>query len=162
MHSNTAVDSPARLLEILSESALEDELLSQIALTCCAVTLSQGGKVTLASAGHPPPLRIGAKGAEALPVGGMLPGLLPSATYQPLSIRLAPGERIALYTDGLFESASDETGRRELEAHVIKTLTDSLDQPLDQSLEQAMLVFDQIAGIPPNDDALLVVMEPID
>ncbi|MCP3870949.1 MAG: SpoIIE family protein phosphatase [Gammaproteobacteria bacterium] len=162
MHSTNAEDAPGRLLERLSESALQDNLLSQVTLTCCTAILSPDGGLTLASAGHPPPLRITRTHVESLPVGGVLPGLLPAVRYQPETLKVAPGERIALYTDGLFESATDENARRLLEERITGALMDTLDCPLDQSLEAAMGLFDELAGTPPKDDAMLLLIEPID
>ena len=161
MHANDLKQSPDKLLGALSESALQDALLSQVTLTCCCAALSEGGHLTMASAGHPPPMRITSNGAYTLTVGGVLPGLLPSITYEPMSITLSPGERVALYTDGLFESAEDEPQRRKLEARITETLTDSINQPIDDALTLAMDVFDRMAGAPPRDDALLLLMEPL-
>jgi len=161
MHSSAADISPSQLLEKLSESARQDELLSQVTLTSCVAALSFDGKLTLASAGHPPPLRINQNGTEAIPVGGVLPGLLPATTYHAKTLQLAHGERIALYTDGLFESAENNNARKELELHITRTLTDTLSDPIEQSLEQAMHIFDELAGTPPTDDALLLLLERI-
>ena len=161
MHSSATDISPSQLLEKLSESALQDELLSQVTLTSCVATLSPGGKITLASAGHPPPLIISKNGAEAIPIGGILPGLLPATTYQTKSIHLENGERVALYTDGLFESAEDNDTRKKLEARITTALTDTLNSPIEQSIQTAMDVFDELAGTPPKDDTLLLLMEKI-
>jgi len=162
MHSNAAEVSPSRLLEILSESALQDELLSQVILTSCAVALSPEGRLSLACAGHPPPLRINRQGTEAVQVSGILPGLLPGTTYQTEPLQLASGERLALYTDGLFESAVDADARKELEIRIRNALSDTLDVPIKQSLQQVMGMFDELAGTPPLDDALLLLIEPIE
>ena len=153
-------NAPEQLLTALSDSAFEDDLLSQITLTCCCATLSQGGEITFASAGHPAPLFISAEGVEPLPVGGMMPGLMPAAHYQPLTKKLQPGERIALYTDGLFDSASSESDREQLEAKIKECLHNSCKQPLQQALDQVMALFDQIASTSPKDDALLILLEP--
>ncbi len=160
MHSDVAGDSPAQLLESLSDTALLDNLFSQLTLTCCVATLAPDGELTLASAGHPSPIKISAAGAESLPVGGIMPGILPSTRYQSLTLRLTPGERIAFYTDGLFESAPDEAGRRQLETSITKALVDSLSLSLDQALAKAMETFDRLAGTPPDDDTLLLLIEP--
>jgi len=161
MHSSETDISPSQLLEKLSESALQDELLSQVTLTSCVITLSPGGKIMLASAGHPPPLRISKNGTEAIPIGGILPGLLPATTYQTESIHLANGERVALYTDGLFESAKDGDSRKQLETRITTALTDTLNNPIEQSIQKTMDVFDELAGTPPKDDTLLLLMEKI-
>ena len=152
---------PSQLLERLSDSALQDELLSQVTLTSCVASLFPGGKVTLASAGHPPPLHINKAGARPVPVGGVLPGLQPATDYQSVNLQLSTGERIALYTDGLFESATDSKARNELEERITTTLADTLNIPINESLAQAMSVFDELAGTPPRDDALLLLIEPV-
>lgn len=151
--------SPPKLLERLSEDALQDKLLSQILLTCCAITLSTGGEFTIACAGHPPPLLITPTGVQVLPISGTLPGLIQKTHYQHLSQTLADGERLAVYTDGLFESANNIDERLQLESNIMQTLVNTLDRPIGDSLEITMHMFDQVAGTPPKDDALLVLLE---
>ena len=155
-------NTPQQLLTALSNSAFEDDLLSQITLTCCCTSLHKDREITLASAGHPAPLLINENGVEALAVSGMMPGLMPATHYQPLSITLAAGERIALYTDGLFDSAPSESAREQLEIEIKQALHQSRQQPLAQALHHTMSLFDQIACSPPKDDALLMLLEPKD
>ncbi len=161
MHAVGADGNPTQLLEQFSNFIMQDKLMSKVILTCCSATLSPGGEISLASAGHPPPLLITKTGTRPVPVGGILPGLLPATTYQSVSLQLAAGERIALYTDGLFESAVDNNARKELEQRITTTLTDTLNLSINESLERLMTLFDKLAGIPPSDDALLILMEPV-
>jgi len=160
MHAIGTDGDPARLLEQLSNFALQDKLVSNVILTCCSATLSTGGGISFASAGHPPPLHVSKTGTQPVPVGGILPGLLPATAYQSVSLRLPVGERIALYTDGLFESATDNSARKKLEDRIITILTETLNLPINESLAQVMGIFDRLAGTPPSDDALLLLMEP--
>jgi len=155
---NTKNDS-AYLLELLSDFATQDKMMSKVILTCCSAILSPGGKINLASAGHPPPLHISPKGIETVQVGGVLPGLLPATQYQSTQLKLVSGERIALYTDGLFESAETEVLRQQLEQRITSALADTLHSPINEALQQVMSIFDQLAGTPPKDDVLLVLME---
>jgi len=134
--------------------------MSKVTMTCCAASLLSGGEISLACAGHPPPLHITKTGTRPVPVGGILPGLLTATDYQSVNLQLAAGERLALYTDGLFESAADHNARKNLEDRITTTLTDTLNLPISESLAQLMNVFDKIAGTPPSDDALLLLMEP--
>lgn len=161
MHTIAPKQFPSQLLEHLSESALQDKLLSQVTLTACTATLSNTGQLTLASAGHPPPLHITRQGAVTLPIGGILPGLIPATRYQSKTVSVTVGERIALYTDGLFESAADITSRQQLEHKISTQLANTLNEPIEQSLAQTMKLFDKLAGSPPRDDALLLLMEPV-
>jgi PAS domain S-box-containing protein len=63
------------------------------------------------TAGHPPPLRAGASGGETCPVARGLPiGVLDEFAYVDVEVRLEPGDRLLLYTDGATEAvnAQDE------------------------------------------------------
>lgn len=65
-----------------------------------------GVSVTLATGGHPPPLLIRADGTSSLLhlPGGQLVGVLPNARFVTAEVRLAPGDALLLYTDGLTEA----------------------------------------------------------
>ncbi|WP_372666273.1 PP2C family protein-serine/threonine phosphatase [Amycolatopsis kentuckyensis] len=65
--------------------------------------------VTLAGGGHPPALLIPADGAARfLPLrGGQLVGALPGARFVSADVRLAPGDTLLLYTDGLTEARTN-------------------------------------------------------
>ena len=65
-----------------------------------------GFRVTLACGGHPPALLLRADGsADYLPTpGGQLVGVLPDAHIATTDVRLAPGDTLLLYTDGLTEA----------------------------------------------------------
>ncbi|MEU8791293.1 PP2C family protein-serine/threonine phosphatase [Streptomyces sp. NPDC048643] len=62
--------------------------------------------VTLAGGGHPPALALRADGTvEAVStIGGRLIGLLPDLHFVQTTTRLAPGDALLLYTDGLIEA----------------------------------------------------------
>ncbi|MFD9568660.1 PP2C family protein-serine/threonine phosphatase [Streptomyces sp. NPDC059982] len=73
-----------------------------------------GFRVTLASGGHPPALLMRADGTAAyLPTpGGQLIGVLPDAQISTTTVRLAPGDTLLLYTDGLTEAHTALAGGR--------------------------------------------------
>ncbi|MGW7091942.1 PP2C family protein-serine/threonine phosphatase [Streptomyces sp. NPDC054874] len=66
--------------------------------------------VRIASGGHPPALVLRADGtAEFLPTpGGVLIGILPSATFTAAATTLSPGDTLLLYTDGLTEARTGQ------------------------------------------------------
>ncbi len=161
MQSMETSNNPAHLLEQLSQFAQEDRVLSQVTLTCCSVHLSAGGEIRVASAGHPAPLLISPENISQLPTEGALPGLLPETNYHSTQLHVKHGERIALYTDGLFESAADNHARSELRAHIFQALFSTLNMPISQSLQHVMKLFDEITGSQPSDDALLILLEPL-
>jgi sigma-B regulation protein RsbU (phosphoserine phosphatase) len=75
----------------------------------------QGGfRVTLASGGHPPALLMRADAsADYLPTpGGQLIGVLPDVEIATITVHLAPGDTLLLYTDGLTEARTGRPGGR--------------------------------------------------
>ncbi|MDP2574641.1 response regulator [Vibrio penaeicida] len=158
LHSTTTA-SPTDTLNNLSNSAFEDQLLSQITLTSCAFSLLDNDQIEMASAGHPCPLLITDKGIESVPVQGMLPGLLHHSGYSSTQIQLGEGKRIAVFTDGLFESGDSVTEREQLTIEIEKTLLETLRKPIDVAIDEVMRVFDVLAGTPAKDDTLLILIE---
>jgi hypothetical protein len=69
--------------------------------TCLVLRLDPTGACTLSNAGHLPPFLNG----QELALPGALPlGLSPIAAYEETTVRLAPNDRLTLYTDGLVEA----------------------------------------------------------
>ncbi|WP_432900127.1 SpoIIE family protein phosphatase [Micromonospora matsumotoense] len=64
-----------------------------------------GVRVRIAGGGHPSPLVVRADGSiVAVRVGGMPIGAFASATFVEVEVRLAPGELLLAYTDGVTEA----------------------------------------------------------
>ncbi|MEH6453126.1 MAG: response regulator [Psychromonas sp.] len=153
---------PASILEQISNCAMNDSLLSQITLTCCSLQLSVDGKVSVATAGHPAPLLISQQCLETVPVTGILPGLLADSQYKSTDICVKQGQRLALFTDGLFDSATDNNSRNELENSINQSLLTTLKLPIKQALQEVMNTFDKLTGSRPLDDAMLILIERCD
>jgi sigma-B regulation protein RsbU (phosphoserine phosphatase) len=83
-----------------------------------------GYTVVLASGGHPPALLLRANGTVAYQPtpGGMLVGAFPDATFNDTTVRLAAGDTLLLYTDGLTE-ARTETADGRFEEEALLTFT---------------------------------------
>ncbi|NLS12914.1 response regulator [Vibrio sp. SM6] len=159
MHHLDKVDDPcATMLAQLSDSLSNDVLLSQLLLTCCAVTLYPNGQFDIASAGHPAPRLISSNGSNALNVGGILPGMLVPAHYQTYRSVMTKDARIALFTDGLFEAAENRAQRAALELAIIKELERTHSLPLADALHHVMRVFDK-QGEWHRDDATLILLQ---
>jgi len=72
-----------------------------------AVVDTDAQRVTLANAGHPPPLvqRRGESGTHVEREHGLMLGVLPSAEYANAHVdRFAAGDRLLLYSDGVLEA----------------------------------------------------------
>jgi phosphoserine phosphatase RsbU/P len=103
---------------------LYDLTPSDLFMTGVYLLFEGGGRVSWASAGHDPPLRVSAAGAVA-PVDlgplGLPLGIEPGEGYAAVRWELAAGERLVLFTDGLVEArdpAGEAFGRRRLQGEV--------------------------------------------
>jgi hypothetical protein len=93
------VDDPAEVLFILNRrlhGRLKDGFV-----TCVALHVNTEGECIVANAGHPSPFL----NKEELSLPGALPlGLDLDVKYENVRLRLAVGDRLTLYTDGLLEA----------------------------------------------------------
>ena len=76
------------------------------------------------SAGHPPQMLVRASGGvELLATTGFFVGMFEGAEYEEAQIQLEPGDRLALYTDGLIETL-DAHGRQFGRENLARLLTE--------------------------------------
>jgi hypothetical protein len=73
--------------------------------TCLAVRLEDGGRFTLANAGHLP---LYVNGAEMAFAGSLPLGLEESASYEQSSLEMADGDVMVLLTDGIAEAQNEQ------------------------------------------------------
>jgi phosphoserine phosphatase RsbU/P len=104
---------------------------SDLFMTGVYLVLKPGGKVAWAAAGHHPPLWLNRHGRlstiDLTPVGSVL-GIEPEV-YTTIAWNLEIGDRLLLFTDGLWETrskAGEPFGRQRLTAH----FSGSIDNPL--------------------------------
>ena len=96
-----------QLFERLNRHVLESSLANKFITLFFAVLDEPSGELTYVNAGHNPALVVRAGGGvEELGAGGLPIGLLADATFRVEKIRLAPGDLICLYSDGITEAAS--------------------------------------------------------
>lgn len=97
---------PAAALEQLNELLTDVDSPDHMATLVFGVFDPCTGELTLANAGHLPPLLCRPDGtAEFLQCGPGLPlGALPESGYRNTTFTIAPGSTLLLYTDGLVES----------------------------------------------------------
>lgn len=68
----------------------------------------EGGlSLTYCNAGHNPPLFLGQDGWRRLETGGTVVGIFADADYEQETIRLAPGDLLLAYTDGILECVNE-------------------------------------------------------
>jgi sigma-B regulation protein RsbU (phosphoserine phosphatase) len=116
------------------------------------------GVLRYANAGHNPPLVVRAAGdIEELPATGVPIALLPVADYEAAEARLAPGDTLVLYTDGIVEAANpegEEYGAERL-ADVCRRHRQAPCAELAAALEADLEAF--AGGVPIADDRTVVM-----
>jgi serine phosphatase RsbU (regulator of sigma subunit) len=72
----------------------------------CAVLRPDEGTLTYALAGHPPPILLSPQhdSVELLDTRGLVLGFLPAVTYTSATVKMEPGARLIIYTDGVTEA----------------------------------------------------------
>ena len=95
---------PASILNGLN-AALRAHRTGHLA-TCVVCHLAEDGHLTLASAGHPAPYR---NGSEIALEGALPLGVIEDGGYENRALRLEPGDRLVMISDGILE-AQDEAG----------------------------------------------------
>ena len=126
----------------------------------CAVFDLRRGRVTWASAGHPPPvlLRAGAAPAFACEDQGTLAGITPGIEIRSHTTDLAPGDTVVLYTDGVTE-AFDKQNQLFGEERVLRFFAD---HPVQKAADAVggllQAVHRHEAGTPQSDDITIVAV----
>jgi serine phosphatase RsbU (regulator of sigma subunit) len=99
--------SPSRILSGVSEILLKSEAIKggEFITACLAIVDCESGIVDLALAGHPPPvlLRDGQAIEREWPAGLPL-GVLEDVGAVDIRFTLKPGDRMAIFTDGVVDS----------------------------------------------------------
>lgn len=150
---------PAGLLRRLNTPV---RTLGTQGMTLCVLSLAAGTQtMQIANAGHPYPYLL-APGAPPRLIDlapGLPLGAVGSPGYQATSLRLHPGDRLVLYTDGIVE-ATDAHGRmfgfERLEAVLAARGAEPARDLIDELLEE---VTRHQGPTPPQDDITLVIVD---
>jgi PAS domain S-box-containing protein len=150
--------SPSATLATLNEEMLrqmpEPRFLTAV-LGHLAVAPRGGGRLTLASGGHPAPVVLRANGApEIAECRGMLLGVEPDARQVDCSLDLRPGDAIVLYTDGISEARADEPLPA---AALAQALQPVIDEGAAAIARSAVDLAEGRAGGPLRDDVAVLV-----
>lgn len=109
------------------------------------------GALTLVNAGHPPALLVSLDGTvQVLEQEGDLVGIFPDPVFGVVEVRVRPGDRLFLYTDGLIELS----GPRELG---LERLVEACRETIELTLSDAVpaIVDRMCADVEPEDDIIL-------
>jgi len=152
---------PSFVLSQVNERILSDTRSEMFVTAFYAVLEPDTGRVRYVNAGHNPPYLISSqkgKPFDRLRSTGMALGVMESAGWRQKVTRLAPGDLLVLYTDGVTE-AQDRQGRFYGEPRLQSVLR-SLDVRPAQEVLEAVLedVKRFTGGAPQQDDITLIVI----
>jgi serine phosphatase RsbU (regulator of sigma subunit) len=150
---------PAVLLGHLNRITCDlDEERPETAATAIVARFEPGPRrLTWAQAGHPPPLlsRGGRTGPLPRPAGPML-GVVENATYERAELRLAVGDLLLFYTDGLVEHRCRSLDEG-LDA-VIRTVDEAVAAAPGQPLTGLV---SRLRRANPDDDTCILAVRPV-
>ncbi|VAX41227.1 Serine phosphatase RsbU, regulator of sigma subunit [hydrothermal vent metagenome] len=154
---------PHEVLTRVNHDLCRDSMESEFATMWYGLLDPETGVLDWSTAGHEPPLIVREDGrCEELSIGGLVVGINPNATYTAERDRLAPGESLIVYTDGVTDVMSFEAQRfgkdrlRTLVAHLREQgHADSAHEVLGSILRELR----QFGGLTvrPDDTTLVVV-----
>jgi integral membrane sensor domain MASE1 len=150
---------PRRILQLLNR-AIEQQAPGEtctVAYARLALAPAGGILMTIALAGHPPPLVLSTGGAvRRVGQTGTLLGAMPDPTLADSTVELAPGDAVLLYTDGLTDAfAPDRTVTEEDLTAVLTGLSGAGARGIASGIQEAVLGED--AG-QSRDDITVMVM----
>jgi DNA-binding response OmpR family regulator/anti-sigma regulatory factor (Ser/Thr protein kinase) len=137
--------TPAATLAALSEAVGSTPDLDRSLMTCLLLRLHEDGLIEIANAGHPRPFVVAQGQGRELSIDGPLLGLGPDS-YEILRLRLAAGERLIAFTDGLLDGLGGDA----------RNLSGVLAEPPDRLLDRVGEAI--TAGIGRNDDLTILTV----
>jgi phosphoserine phosphatase RsbU/P len=135
------------------------EGVSYATLVCIQATSE--GTVEICNAGHCPPLLVGQAGITQIESGGLPLGLFPDKRWTATRKRMAKGESLFLYTDGLTEARDGRDGEYGVE-RLLRTVQEGSALPpqtLIETCKQSVAAFQE--GVPSSDDVTVMAMRYI-
>ena len=158
----TATDHPGTLgrrIERLNRF-LMDRTGGEKYATVFYALLELDGRLSYVNAAHCPPMVVRAGGElSTLEATGMPVGLMEAAEFGVAEQRLAPGDKIVIYTDGVTEAqnaAGEFFGKKRLR-QIVTARAGERCQAVHDAIQEAVTEFTE--GAPQSDDITLVVLE---
>jgi len=151
--------SPETVLNHINEAFPFERFDSYFSIVCMSIDIRRG-VLTYGGAGHPPPVLLRAGGTlEPLAHRGPVIGFGSETLYGERQLRLEPGDKIILYTDGLTENRGRD-GRafgREVFYSILREFGGRPVEDLVGGLHAEVHSF--LKGVRPDDDISLLGVE---
>lgn len=152
----------AQLLPNLQQVLVSERHDPSLFTTVCAIAIRAGidgrTEVAVRLAGHPPPVLLQPQLRPLEPPVGVPLGVLPEATWEPLTAPLVPGWAMLSYTDGLIEGRGPEPGEPLWEEGLHALLAQERDTSLDLLPARLVERVQGLNGGPLADDVAILIL----
>ncbi len=146
LRDDAAAATPAAILRRVNQELCEGNSMMMFVTGFFGMLDARTGEVQFSSAGHEAPYLVNAAGVSLVAgAQDLVLGLNADWAYATSTVRLAPGDALYLYTDGIteaFNPANEAFGRQRLQA----ALRDGRGQPLDRLVEGSVAAVRGFAG----------------
>ena len=145
---------PREVLAEVNDLLEQDNVSAMFVTALYAVYDPRTGELAYASAGHDPPILVRSNGsAEMLPnTQGIALGIMPGYSFKQKCVKLGPGDRIAMFTDGVTEARNadeEQFGKHRL-ISALENLTPGNARHTTSAILSAVQEF--VSGAPQSDD----------
>ena len=132
VHGDKTIYQPAYMLEEIAEEIYTARLGKYMTMVYCVINLKTH-KMKYAIGGHyPNPVFLKADGSANFIEGGGFPvGIMKSTSYEEHELEFAPGDKLAIYSDGVLEVYKNEENTDVQEQELIK-LTQETNADIDK------------------------------
>ena len=145
---------PGEVLSRVNSILLKDFPTAKFVTMVYCLLDPQAGSIVFASAGHPHPLLVDSSGGRFLETEAGLPLGIRDGSFSEQAVRMEPGSRLVLYSDGVTEAmnpSQQQYGEWRLRDEIMKP------SATVQSLSEDVRSF--TAGQPASDDLTAVMIE---
>ena len=148
---------PASALEAVNADLLSCVSEGQFVTVCLGVWNPSDRSWTYATGGHPGGVWLNSDGARHLPHTGPLLGVLTDGSWTNETVRLAPGDRLLIYTDGVVDAGAGN-GERLGSEGLAELLQGSADLDVEGQLAAVVAHLRRLSPGTPEDDVTLVCL----
>jgi len=162
IRASLMTDAPAEICITNANRLIYDDSSSGMFVTLYYIGLKSGEQtVTAVSAGHNPPIRVNAatEELETLPGGSLPLGIEVGQEYKQESLKVAEGDLILLYTDGVIDAINEHSefyGLSRLSDVLERCITKNADKVLEE-IEGSVNTF--MGDTPQFDDITMVAVK---
>jgi sigma-B regulation protein RsbU (phosphoserine phosphatase) len=154
------LDLPAQLADVNRLLHRSSEI-NRFATLFFGVYHDQERTLRYANCGHNPPIVLRAGGSvERLPPTAAALGLFDDWSCETAETRLAPGDLLAVFSDGIPEAFSDD-GEEFGEARLVAALEGSRDLPVETLVDRVLDGVTRFSGSEQEDDQTLVIVSGV-